>query len=1052
MIIGELTAKLGLDSSEFEKGVNTAHGSLNKLGNLFKTGLIVGGVAALGKAIWDCGKAAGDEQKEIVAYQNVLKNLGMDVEKSTNKIESQLLAFQKSTTFSDSQMRPVLTRLIATYQDEDKALTILKKSMDLAVTGNMDLETASKALTKAYDGEFGSLNRLIPGFEVVKKQIPGTKKEVVDLEATLKNLNTITQGASETVGNTFSGKLTQLKNSFSDLEENIGSLFLPVLEKLVNALSNVISWFSNLINNIKTGATPFFSWFHNFWTQLSNAAGEFGKAIKSIWDNALAPFISWLGRIMGPVITAVIDGAAKSLLSFASIVSNITSAISKVLKGDFKGAWEELKSIPSDVEGVISSYKSLGSTMTATSGDAANLGATTNDLSSSFTEVSDSSLISAQSIQAAGDSIKETGEKTKETQEKMNEWKAQLEEISLSAFELERKRIYQVYEERLKYINDNIKDEDQRAEAIKIVNEILSKQLIDLDKRIAEERIANRKKELDILYETQDEIYALTHSRFETERREIMYTYKTRKEKIENEITDENLKQQALAELDEWYKLKMNESYEEEKKIKEEQEKEELEREKRIKDEILKDEKELQDDINSVTLDSYDYKILKVNEYYDNLKEKYKDDAEMLELIETAKSLKIAEIERDREEAKAKEEDRRKAEIKRKSDEELSDAEKLNNDIKEIVMDRYDFEIEQIRKTSNELKDKYKDNVEMLTLITEWENTKIMEVENKRVEAMENDAEKLNNDIKEIVMDRYDFEIEQIRKTSNELKDKYKDNVEMLTLITEWENTKIMEVENKRVEAMEKQLKELEKISEKQKETIDETQDYEIDAVEEKSKKILEIEKKEKEEISKLEKKALEDSIKLYKQKIDEYKKQQEESLKSSVDAYNKQMSALEAQAKAEMQAKEIPESQLYEYMNYLTGGKYSTEEQYVQINKMPMPEELGSGFKNLYDQYVGYYKSFGISDENIPYYLNQAIQQSQNMYNTQTAAGSIYGASQIASHIADLQSLQSYQQNYLYTQQNPVYVPVSQLSNYPQGSTINVNIGSYSSQLPPEQ
>jgi len=986
MIIGELTAKLGLDSSEFEKGVNTAHGSLNKLGNLFKTGLIVGGVAALGKAIWDCGKAAGDEQKEIVAYQNVLKNLGMDVEKSTNKIESQLLAFQKSTTFSDSQMRPVLTRLIATYQDEDKALTILKKSMDLAVTGNMDLETASKALTKAYDGEFGSLNRLIPGFEVVKKQIPGTKKEVVDLEATLKNLNTITQGASETVGNTFSGKLTQLKNSFSDLEENIGSLFLPVLEKLVNALSNVISWFSNLINNIKTGATPFFSWFHNFWTQLSNAAGEFGKAIKSIWDNALAPFISWLGRIMGPVITAVIDGAAKSLLSFASIVSNITSAISKVLKGDFKGAWEELKSIPSDVEGVISSYKSLGSTMTATSGDAANLGATTNDLSSSFTEVSDSSLISAQSIQAAGDSIKETGEKTKETQEKMNEWKAQLEEISLSAFELERKRIYQVYEERLKYINDNIKDEDQRAEAIKIVNEILSKQLIDLDKRIAEERIANRKKELDILYETQDEIYALTHSRFETERREIMYTYKTRKEKIENEITDENLKQQALAELDEWYKLKMNESYEEEKKIKEEQEKEELEREKRIKDEILKDEKELQDDINSVTLDSYDYKILKVNEYYDNLKEKYKDDAEMLELIETAKSLKIAEIERDREEAKAKEEDRRKAEIKRKSDEELSDAEKLNNDIKEIVMDRYDFEIEQIRKTSNELKDKYKDNVEMLTLITDWENTKIMEVENKRVEAME------------------------------------------------------------------KQLKELEKISEKQKETIDETQDYEIDAVEEKSKKILEIEKKEKEEISKLEKKALEDSIKLYKQKIDEYKKQQEESLKSSVDAYNKQMSALEAQAKAEMQAKEIPESQLYEYMNYLTGGKYSTEEQYVQINKMPMPEELGSGFKNLYDQYVGYYKSFGISDENIPYYLNQAIQQSQNMYNTQTAAGSIYGASQIASHIADLQSLQSYQQNYLYTQQNPVYVPVSQLSNYPQGSTINVNIGSYSSQLPPEQ
>ena len=135
------------------------------------------------------------------------------------------------------------------------------------------------------------------------------------------------------------------------------------------------------------------------------------------------------------------------------------------------------------------------------------------------------------------------------------------------------------------------------------------------------------------------------------------------------------------------------------------------------------------------------------------------------------------------------------------------------------------------------------------------------------------------------------------------------------------------------------------------------------------------------------------------------------------------------------------------EYVKSITPSLEDKE--IVQINKMPMPEELGSGLKNLYNQYVEYYRSFGISYENIPYYLNQAIQQSQNMYNTQTAAGSIYGASQIASHIADLQSIQSY---YLYTHQNPVYVPVSQLSNYPQGSTINVNIGSYSSQLPPEQ
>ena len=78
---------------------------------------------------------------------------------STEKFIGELV---KTTTFTDSQMRPALSALAVATGDVTKAQDLLTTAQDISIATGTDLEQVSQALARASQGNFKALQALSP--------------------------------------------------------------------------------------------------------------------------------------------------------------------------------------------------------------------------------------------------------------------------------------------------------------------------------------------------------------------------------------------------------------------------------------------------------------------------------------------------------------------------------------------------------------------------------------------------------------------------------------------------------------------------------------------------------------------------------------------------------------------------------------------------------------------------------------------------------------------------------------------------------------------------
>ncbi len=128
-----------------------------------------------------------------------------------------------------------------TVADANKAMTV---TADLARFGNMSLDDATTAVTRAYEGNTRALKAL--GIEVPK----GAKgMEVLGL------LQDRLAGQADNFANSYAGLQARLSASSTELKEKLGTALLPMFDKLADKLGSVITWLNKLDPNvIKTAA------------------------------------------------------------------------------------------------------------------------------------------------------------------------------------------------------------------------------------------------------------------------------------------------------------------------------------------------------------------------------------------------------------------------------------------------------------------------------------------------------------------------------------------------------------------------------------------------------------------------------------------------------------------------------------------------------------------------------------------------------------------------------------------------------------------------------
>jgi len=277
-IVGETA---GLQKAFGEAGEEVkGFGGIN-LATAAKVSVVAGAAVAAGAAIWDMSKAAAADRDEALKLETAIAAAGAATATSTAQVEAAIAAGQQKA-FTDSETREALQSLVTVTGDVGAATEQLAMAQDIARFAGVDLATASDAVAKAQTGSAGALQRLIPG---LKKGASGY--ETVQLAAAAA------AGQADQFANSTEGMEAKAGDAFGELSEEIGSVFLPILDAIMPAVVPIIQAFGKLIKAILPILTPLIK--------------ALGSAIKIVADilvrliDILASVLGWINKLLDPV-------------------------------------------------------------------------------------------------------------------------------------------------------------------------------------------------------------------------------------------------------------------------------------------------------------------------------------------------------------------------------------------------------------------------------------------------------------------------------------------------------------------------------------------------------------------------------------------------------------------------------------------------------------------------------------------------------------------------------------------------------------------------------
>jgi hypothetical protein len=243
------TLKLNLlaDVDKFGRGLNKAGkdaqgfgGKVKKYGKIAAGALAAVAVAAGAMAIKlgvDAVKGAMEDEISQKKLAKALQNTTKATDKQVASAEEYITKQQLQYGIADTKLRPALANLARATGSLTTAQKLNNLAIDISASTGKDLETVSVALSKGYNGNLGALKKLgIPLDENIIK----TK----DFGAATDVLQKLFGGAAAANTETLQGKLAILKETFGELQENVGVKFIPILKRLADKAMEVSKAFS----------------------------------------------------------------------------------------------------------------------------------------------------------------------------------------------------------------------------------------------------------------------------------------------------------------------------------------------------------------------------------------------------------------------------------------------------------------------------------------------------------------------------------------------------------------------------------------------------------------------------------------------------------------------------------------------------------------------------------------------------------------------------------------------------------------------------------------
>src|SRR3990167_6326257 len=229
-------------------GVDTQAGGLGKTFGVLGKAAAVGagaGLVALGGILATSVKEAMESQKVIAQLEAVLKSTKGTAGLTKKELLNMAASFQKLTTFSDEAVLSTENVLLTFTQIKGPLMQQATQAvLDMSTALGTDLQGSAIQVGKALNDPILGMTALRRvGVSFTQDQVDVVKKLVETGQAAkaqqliIAELNTEFGGSAAKAADTFGGRMAQLKNALSEVQETIGMALLPVLTTLAEKLA-----------------------------------------------------------------------------------------------------------------------------------------------------------------------------------------------------------------------------------------------------------------------------------------------------------------------------------------------------------------------------------------------------------------------------------------------------------------------------------------------------------------------------------------------------------------------------------------------------------------------------------------------------------------------------------------------------------------------------------------------------------------------------------------------------------------------------------------------
>lgn len=348
----DLFAKIGIDTSEYEAGINNASGMADKLGGAIKTGMKVG-VAAIGAvtaATAALGKGLVDGTKKWAEY-------GDNIDKASQKLGFSAEAYQEwdailqhSGSSIDALAAPMRT-LNKLAESGSEAFTELGISQEeLAGMSNEELFEATIAGLQgiADEGERSRLATELLGKGAMELQplLNTTAEDTEAMRQRVHELGGVMSDESVKASAAFQDSLQDLGTAFDGLKRGLVADFMPGLTTVMDGLTEIFS------GDPDSGIAMITEGIDGVLTTMTDNLPMFLDTGVAIIQALLDAFINNLPKILemgGKLLGELIAGLIKNI---PTLVRSIPDIIMAIVNG-LAAAWPDIRAAGADLLNMV---------------------------------------------------------------------------------------------------------------------------------------------------------------------------------------------------------------------------------------------------------------------------------------------------------------------------------------------------------------------------------------------------------------------------------------------------------------------------------------------------------------------------------------------------------------------------------------------------------------------------------------------------------------------------------------------------------------------------